>query len=35
VTDEQTTAERARRKTRTGVVLSDKIDKTVLVRFDR
>jgi small subunit ribosomal protein S17 len=35
VTDEQTTAERARRKTRTGVVLSDKMDKTVLVRIDR
>ena len=35
MTDEQTTAERARRKTRTGVVLSDKMDKTVLVRIDR
>jgi len=35
VTDEQTTTERARRKTRTGVVLSDKMDKTVLVRIDR
>ena len=35
MTDEQTTVERARRKTRTGVVLSDKMDKTVLVRIDR
>ena len=35
MTDEQTTTERARRKTRTGVVLSDKMDKTVLVRIDR
>ena len=30
-----TTAERARRKVRTGVVVSDKMDKTVLVRIDR
>jgi small subunit ribosomal protein S17 len=39
VSDEQsttaTTAERARRKVRTGVVVSDKMDKTVLVRIDR
>jgi small subunit ribosomal protein S17 len=27
--------ERARRKVRTGVVVSDKMDKTVLVRIDR
>jgi small subunit ribosomal protein S17 len=39
VSDEQsttvTTAERGRRKVRTGVVVSDKMDKTVLVRVDR
>ncbi len=29
------TAERGRRKVRTGVVVSDKMDKTVLVRIDR
>jgi small subunit ribosomal protein S17 len=34
VSDEQTT-ERGRRKVRTGVVVSDKMDKTVLVRIDR
>jgi small subunit ribosomal protein S17 len=28
-------AERGRRKLRTGVVVSDKMDKTVLVRIDR
>jgi small subunit ribosomal protein S17 len=28
-------AERGRRKVRTGVVVSDKMDKTVLVRIDR
>jgi small subunit ribosomal protein S17 len=30
-----TTSVRARRKVRTGVVVSDKMDKTVLVRVDR
>jgi small subunit ribosomal protein S17 len=39
VSDEQaataTPAERGRRKVRTGVVVSDKMDKTVLVRIDR
>jgi small subunit ribosomal protein S17 len=38
VSDEQmtgVTAERGRRKVRTGVVVSDKMDKTVLVRIDR
>jgi small subunit ribosomal protein S17 len=35
VSDEQTTTERGRRKLRTGVVVSDKMDKTVLVRIDR
>lgn len=36
MTDEQsTTIERGRRKVRTGVVVSDKMDKTVLVRIDR
>jgi small subunit ribosomal protein S17 len=39
VSDEQTVtataAERARRKVRTGVVVADKMDKTVLVRIDR
>lgn len=29
------TTERGRRKVRTGVVVSDKMDKTVLVRIDR
>lgn len=29
------TSERGRRKVRTGVVMSDKMDKTVLVRIDR
>jgi small subunit ribosomal protein S17 len=36
VSDEQTAAtERGRRKMRTGVVVSDKMDKTVLIRIDR
>ena len=38
MSDEQSTAtiaERARRKVRTGVVVSDTMDKTVLVRIDR
>jgi small subunit ribosomal protein S17 len=36
VSEEQTTAtERGRRKVRTGVVVSDKMDKTVLIRIDR
>jgi small subunit ribosomal protein S17 len=36
VSDETTTNEpRGRRKVRTGVVVSDKMDKTVLVRIDR
>jgi small subunit ribosomal protein S17 len=39
VSDEETVtdtaAERGRRKVRTGVVVSDKMDKTVLVRVDR
>lgn len=30
-----TAAERSRRKVRTGVVVSDKMDKTILVRIDR
>ncbi len=30
-----TAAERGRRKVRTGVVVSDKMDQTVLVRIDR
>jgi small subunit ribosomal protein S17 len=30
-----TTSARARRKVRTGVVVSDKMDQTVLVRIDR
>ena len=34
-TDDATTAERGPRKVRTGVVVSDKMDKTVLVRIDR
>jgi small subunit ribosomal protein S17 len=29
------TTERSRRKVRTGVVVSDKMDKTVLIRIDR
>ena len=32
---ETMSTERARRKVRTGVVVSDKMDKTVLVRIDR
>jgi small subunit ribosomal protein S17 len=35
VSDEHTTIERGRRKVRTGVVVSDGMDKTVLVRIDR
>ena len=36
MSDEQITAtERSARKVRTGVVVSDKMDKTVLVRIDR
>ena len=35
MSDEGTTSERSRRKVRTGVVVSDKMDKTVLVRIDR
>jgi small subunit ribosomal protein S17 len=37
VSDQATTeqAERGRRKVRTGVVVSDAMDKTVLVRIDR
>ena len=35
MTDEQTTSERTRRKVRTGVVVAEKMDKTVLVRIDR
>jgi small subunit ribosomal protein S17 len=35
VSDTQTTTDRARRKIRTGVVVSDGMDKTVLVRIDR
>ncbi len=35
MSDEQTAKVRARRKVRTGVVVSDKMDKTVLVRIDR
>jgi small subunit ribosomal protein S17 len=31
----QASVERGRRKTRQGVVVSDKMDKTVLVRIDR
>ena len=34
MTDEPTT-ERGRRKLRTGVVVSDAMDKTVLIRIDR
>lgn len=33
--DETNVTERGRRKVRTGVVMSDKMDKTVLVRVDR
>ena len=32
---ETTSTERGRRKVRTGVVVSDKMDKTILVRIDR
>ena len=35
MSEEQTTLERGARKTRTGMVVSDKMDKTVLVRIDR
>jgi len=35
VSDEVTTTERGRRKVRTGVVVSDKMDRTVVVRIDR
>jgi small subunit ribosomal protein S17 len=35
VSDEETTTERGRRKVRTGVVVSDGMDKTVMVRIDR
>ena len=35
MSDTQTTNDRARRKVRTGVVVSDGMDKTVLVRIDR
>jgi small subunit ribosomal protein S17 len=37
MSDEKTTetAERRRRKVRTGVVVSDKMDKTIVVRIDR
>jgi small subunit ribosomal protein S17 len=35
VSDEQMTPERTRRKVRTGVVVSEKMDMTVLVRIDR
>jgi small subunit ribosomal protein S17 len=35
VTEVQAIHERGRRKVRTGVVVSDKMDKTVLVRIDR
>ena len=31
----ETTSERTRRKVRTGIVVSEKMDKTVLVRIDR
>jgi small subunit ribosomal protein S17 len=34
-TTSETSTERTRRKLRTGVVVSDKMDKTVLVRIDR
>jgi small subunit ribosomal protein S17 len=35
VAESVASAERGRRKVRTGVVVSDKMDKTVLVRIDR
>jgi small subunit ribosomal protein S17 len=35
VSDEQVTTTRSRRKVRTGVVVSDGMDKTVVVRIDR
>jgi small subunit ribosomal protein S17 len=35
VSTEQQTLERGRRKVRTGVVVSDRMDKTVVVRIDR
>ena len=35
MSDTQTSTDRARRKTRTGVVVSDGMDKTILVRIDR
>ena len=35
MSDEQATSERTRRKVRTGVVVAEKMDKTVLVRIDR
>jgi small subunit ribosomal protein S17 len=35
VSDQMATGTRGRRKVRTGVVVSDKMDKTVLVRIDR
>jgi len=35
VSDVETNTERGPRKVRTGVVVSDKMDKTVLVRIDR
>ena len=34
-TSTETTSERTRRKVRTGIVVSEKMDKTVLVRIDR
>ncbi len=33
--EQSITTERGRRKVRTGVVVSDKMDKTVLIRIDR
>ena len=33
--EQSTTQERGRRKVRTGVVVSDKMDKTVVIRIDR
>ena len=35
MSERETTTERTRRKVRTGVVVSEKMDKTVLVRIDR
>jgi len=35
VTEQVGTAERGRRKVRTGVVVSDAMDKTVVIRVDR